>query len=76
MYHKNNIQHYFSKNCHLHFIGSITFGDILNASPFNNPIDLIQMTGQTIKDVFEHSISKHSAGSLEYANGQFLQVSG
>jgi len=50
--------------------GSITFGDVLTVSPFNNPIDLIEITGQTLKDVFEHSVSK------QQKNGGFLQISG
>ena len=55
--------------------GSITFGDVLTISPFNNPIDVIQITGRTLKEVFEYSVSNDPANIQQYGNG-FLQVSG
>lgn len=53
--------------------GNITYGDIVSFMPFENTLDLVQMTGDVLIDVFEHSLSR------VWANGEFihkLQVSG
>ncbi|CAH1789487.1 unnamed protein product [Owenia fusiformis] len=51
--------------------GDITMESILNALPFQNLADIVEMTGQTVWDMFENSISRISTGK-----GRFLQVSG
>ena len=56
------------------FLGSITLEDILTVYPFGTPIELVQITGQTLKDAFEHSVSNQPSPTTN--NGRFLQASG
>jgi len=54
--------------------GSITLEDVLTVYPFGTAIELVQITGQTLKDAFEHSASNHATASAN--DGRFLQTSG
>jgi len=55
--------------------GSITYGDLLGVAPFPNTIDVVKITGQTIKDMLEFSVHDYDPSALEPFGG-FLQVSG
>ncbi|XP_061897554.1 5'-nucleotidase [Entelurus aequoreus] len=51
--------------------GIITMEEIMTVLPFGSTMDLIQITGMTMKKAFEHSV--HRYGTMR---GEFLQVSG
>lgn len=55
--------------------GSITYGDLLGVAPFPNTVDVVKITGQTIKDMLEFSVHDYDPSALEPFGG-FLQVSG
>ena len=55
--------------------GSITYGDVLGAAPFPNTVDLVRISGQTLKEMFEYSVADYDTSALDPAGG-FLQVSG
>lgn len=55
--------------------GSITYGDLRGVSPFPNTVDLVKITGETLKEMFEFSVSDYDPSALEPFGG-FLQVSG
>lgn len=53
--------------------GDITYGDVVSFMPFENTLDFLQLTGEVLIDVFEHSVSR------TWDSGDFnhmLQVSG
>ncbi|KAG7270078.1 hypothetical protein CRUP_012079 [Coryphaenoides rupestris] len=51
--------------------GDITVEDLLAVMPFGGTFDLVQLRGATLRQAFEHSVSRYGLSS-----GQFLQVSG
>nr|XP_046228876.1 snake venom 5'-nucleotidase-like [Scatophagus argus] len=51
--------------------GSITMEDVMSILPFGGTVDLMQLNGSTLREVFEHSAKRHGQGK-----GEFLQVSG
>lgn len=51
--------------------GEITYGDLLNVQPFANELCLVEVSGQELLDLLEHSVR-----SWPEPNGSFLQVSG
>ena len=60
-----------------HFIvspGAITVGHVIKVLPFRDTIDIIEVTGVTLKSALEHSVAGNWKGY--YENGKFLQVSG
>jgi len=50
---------------------TITMEDLTNVLPFGNTADIIEITGDILKEAFEHSVSRY-----EEEKGQFLQQSG
>ncbi|XP_078001428.1 snake venom 5'-nucleotidase-like [Glandiceps talaboti] len=56
--------------------GSISVGDILNVQPFRNTLDIIEITGKTLRKALEHSVSAYTPEDPEHADGRFLQYSG
>ncbi|XP_059169386.1 snake venom 5'-nucleotidase-like [Physella acuta] len=56
-------------------IGKISTENIIFLQPFRNEVDMIQVTGRTILDIFEYCASKWT-DKLDDAFGGFLQVSG
>lgn len=55
--------------------GSITMEDVLAVAPFQNTIDIVELRGRHVKEMFEHSVRKYDPTGLS-ASGGFLQVSG
>lgn len=55
--------------------GNITFGDILTLFPFTNTVDVVELEGRVLIDVFEHSISR-SWFEDRFIGAYMLQVSG
>lgn len=55
--------------------GSITMEDVLAVAPFQNTIDIVELRGRHIKEMFEHSVRKYDTTGMS-APGGFLQVSG
>lgn len=51
--------------------GEITFGDILTAFPFQDPVVVIRVTGQQLWDALENSVSEYPK-----QEGRFPQLSG
>lgn len=51
--------------------GSITMEDLLAVLPFGGTFDLVQLSGATLRKVFEFSVRRYGSGT-----GEFLQVSG
>ena len=63
--------------------GSVTYGDILDVSPFGNTLVLMKVKGSVLRDALEYSYRLMQVGkegkqviSGEVATGGFLQVSG
>ena len=56
-------------------LGTITYGDVLGVAPFPNTVDLVKLSGKTLKEVFEFSVAEYDSSALEPFGG-FLQVSG
>lgn len=52
-------------------IGSVSRMDLMNINPWNNEMCVVEVTGQQLIDVLEHSVRSYP----EYSGG-FLQVSG
>ena len=50
----------------------ITVEMVMNAFPFQDTVDLIEIKGKYLRETFEHSVSRQGASN----NGRFLQVSG
>ena len=55
--------------------GSITYGDLRAVAPFPNTVDVVKITGETLKAMFEFSVREHDPSALDPFGG-FLQVSG
>lgn len=55
--------------------GDITYSDIVAFMPFENTLDILQLTGGVLIDVFEHSVSR-SFTEDEFIGNYMLQVSG
>jgi 5'-nucleotidase len=53
--------------------GPLTKRDVLSMLPFNNPIIKIELTGQTLMEVLEHSVARSAEDNEP---GRFPQVSG
>ena len=51
--------------------GDVTKGDIMKIFPFGNQLKVVEISGSTIREMLEHSVSKYP----EFFGG-FLQVSG
>ncbi|XP_043208332.1 5'-nucleotidase-like [Amphibalanus amphitrite] len=51
--------------------GNITQADVQQVHPFGNTLNVVTLSGVTLKKVFEHSVSRHGDGK-----GRFLQVAG
>ncbi|XP_013420463.1 5'-nucleotidase-like [Lingula anatina] len=52
-------------------IGDIYVSDVLSAAPFGNGVDIVRISGSTLWELMEHSVSEY-----EKRSGRFLQVSG
>lgn len=57
-------------------IGDITMEHILNVLPFSNTMTALQITGTTLREAFEHSVSLLNPCNSTDLSGRFLQVSG
>ena len=57
------------------FLGNITLHDIFTAMPWSNTIDVVTITGETLKSVLEHAVSEYDVNNPD-PGGRFLQVSG
>lgn len=55
--------------------GVITYGDIVAFMPFDNSLDILQLPGDILIDVFEHSVSR-SWDDEDFYGQYMLQVSG
>ena len=55
------------------FVGDITYADVLEALPFGVTIDIVELAGEDLISVFEHSVTDYDPCSR---HGKFLQVSG
>uniref|UniRef100_A0A3P9LLI0 5'-nucleotidase n=1 Tax=Oryzias latipes TaxID=8090 RepID=A0A3P9LLI0_ORYLA len=51
--------------------GSITMEDLISVLPFGGTFDLVQLSGSTLKKIFEYSVRRYGQRA-----GEFLQVSG
>ena len=51
--------------------GAVRLSDVLQIQPFGNTMDVVALSGRTLRQVFEHS-----ASAVEDGAGRFLQVSG
>lgn len=56
-------------------VGNITFADIVAFMPFENTLDILDLNGDVIYDIFEHSVSK-SFVTDDFIGIHMLQVSG
>ncbi|XP_059178710.1 5'-nucleotidase-like [Physella acuta] len=56
-------------------IGNITTENVIFVQPFRNEVDIVEVTGQTLLDVFEYCASRW-INSTDSGFGGFLQVSG
>lgn len=60
----------------VHFVtGSISMEDVLSVAPFQNTIDIVELKGSHIKEMFEHSVRNYDPIGIDLPGG-FLQVSG
>lgn len=55
--------------------GSITYGDLRAVAPFPNTVDIVRITGDTLRRMLEFSVAEYDPSALEPFGG-FLQVSG
>jgi 2',3'-cyclic-nucleotide 2'-phosphodiesterase (5'-nucleotidase family) len=55
--------------------GSITYGDLLAVAPFSNTVDIIKISGETLKNIFEFTVHDYDPKALDPFGG-FLQVAG
>ena len=55
--------------------GNITIGDIVAFMPFENTLDILELRGDILFDVFEHSVSRSFSEDIFIGN-YMLQVSG
>ena len=49
--------------------------DVYTAMPWSNTIDIVTISGNTLKKVLEHSVSQYDTNNKD-PGGRFLQVSG
>ncbi|XP_059178705.1 5'-nucleotidase-like isoform X2 [Physella acuta] len=57
-------------------IGNITTENVIFVQPFRNEIEIVEVTGQTLLDVFEYCASKWVNATGGGGFGGFMQVSG
>lgn len=57
------------------FLGSITYGDLQTVAPFPNTVDIVKISGETMKNMFEFAVAEYDPAALDPFGG-FLQVSG
>lgn len=57
------------------FTGSIQFSDLIAVLPFENSLNVLELSGETLYEVFEHSVSR-SYSENEFIGIHMLQVSG
>lgn len=55
--------------------GDITYGDVVTFMPFENTLDILQLKGDVLMEVFEHSVAR-SWSEEEFYGWSTLQVSG
>ena len=55
--------------------GAITVGDAIKVQPFRNTIDIVELRGDSVLEILEHSASLWTEVEEEL-NGGFLQVAG
>ena len=55
--------------------GDITTGNLFDIMPYNNEVDVIEISGRTLRLMFEHSVHAYDANHPD-PDGYFLQVSG
>lgn len=55
--------------------GTLTKRDVLALLPFNNPIVKIELSGRTLRQVFEHGVARSAVGE-DAMPGRFPQISG
>lgn len=55
--------------------GDITYGDIVAFMPFENTLDIVQLNGDVLIDIFEHSVSRSFTEEV-FIGINMLQVSG
>lgn len=53
----------------------VTLGDVITVLPFGNIISQIQVTGENVQKMFEHSLSAPTENNQLGANGSFLHIS-
>lgn len=53
----------------------ITLGDLFTAFPYENTMDSIQLTGQHLRSVLEHSVSR-SRSETKFVGQNMLQLAG
>ncbi|CAH1800913.1 unnamed protein product [Owenia fusiformis] len=56
--------------------GDVTMETVLTLLPYQNMAEMVELTGQTIWDMFEHSASRYNLNPTGGGMGMFLQVSG
>lgn len=49
--------------------------DIMTVAPFQGTIDIVELKGKHVKEMFEHSIAYYDPKHIDN-RGEFLQVSG
>jgi len=54
-------------------LGYITLGQLINVTPFANALVKITISGSTLLESFEHSVSEYK---VNQGASKFLQVSG
>ena len=64
--------HWFASQLRI-ITGSITFADVAQTFPFGNTVDLIELAGKDLIEVFEHSVEDYDTCAK---HGKFLQVAG
>lgn len=57
------------------FTGFIQFSDLIAVLPFENSLNVLELSGETLYEVFEHSVSR-SYSENEFIGIHMLQVSG
>ncbi|KAK3849661.1 hypothetical protein Pcinc_043592 [Petrolisthes cinctipes] len=55
--------------------GTITMEDVMTMAPFQGTIDIVELKGKHVKEMFEHSVYDYDPKGIELKGG-FLQVSG
>jgi 5'-nucleotidase len=55
--------------------GAITYADIVSFMPFEDTLDIVELSGDALRQVFEHSVSKSFVDN-EFIGIHMLQISG